>query len=142
MFRPNLAGMLSRRTAALLVTVAVAVLATGAAVAHAGTTSQILSECTSGQLSQHFSVAALRKALSALPASTQEYTSCSDVIQSAILQDIRTGDRGSGGSGSGGGSFLPTPVIVILALLILAALAFGALAVRRRRGGPGDTGAV
>lgn len=92
----------------------------------------ILTECTTGHLSGHYSLAQLRHALKIMPGSLRQYTSCPDVIQNAIVtaQHPRSGAPGT----SSGGSFLPTPVLIVLIVLVLAALTFGGLALRRRRG--------
>jgi hypothetical protein len=96
----------------------------------------VLTDCVAhGALTKTYTISALRQALSTMSAATKEYTNCSDVINRALAAAVSTGGgRGTGSSGSG--SFLPTPVIVILVILILAAVSFGALAIRRRRGGP------
>jgi hypothetical protein len=102
----------------------------------------VINDCESnGQLTHHYTVSQLRQALAVMPATVKQYTNCYDVINQALLKNGQLGG-GSGGNGGGGGSFLPTPVIVILVVLILAGVTFGAMAIRRRRGGvdpgPGD----
>jgi hypothetical protein len=113
--------------------------APAASAAPGSATAQILSQCSSGQISGHFTLAQLQHALAVMSPSLKQYTSCPDVVQHAIFNaQHHTGTSTGGGSG---GSFLPTPVIVILVILILAAVTFGAIAVRRRRGGgPGSPG--
>ncbi|HWE13427.1 MAG TPA: hypothetical protein VG365_07950 [Solirubrobacteraceae bacterium] len=105
--------------------------ATAPAALAAGAGNSILAECSTGHVSPAYSVQQLRHALASMSASEKQYTSCVDVIQSAIIkaQRNRTGSAGS----SSGGSFLPTPVIIILAVLVAAALGFAGLALARRR---------
>ncbi|MGA2010580.1 MAG: hypothetical protein ABSH51_08630 [Solirubrobacteraceae bacterium] len=94
----------------------------------------VINDCQdNGRLTQTYSRAQLEHALSVMSASVKTYSDCQSLIQQA-LANLAGGHGGTGGSG-GGGSFLPTPVIVILVLLILAAIAFGGLALRRRRDG-------
>jgi hypothetical protein len=96
----------------------------------------IINDCQSnGQLTHPYTVRQLRHALSVMPASVKQYTSCFDVVQNALVSARKhNGTAPASGSSKGGGSsFLPTPVIIILVILILAALTFGALAIRRRR---------
>jgi hypothetical protein len=99
----------------------------------------VLADCNSnGVLTHNYTLAQLRHALAIMPASYKEYGNCQDAIQAAIIK-VKAGKQIAPDSGSGG-SFLPTPVIVILVVLILAGVTFGALAVRRRGGGPGGPG--
>jgi hypothetical protein len=102
----------------------------------------IINDCqANGQLTHPYTVAQLRHALSVMPASVKQYTSCFDVVQNALVSARKhngTAPAGGGSSKGGGSSFLPTPVIIILVVLILAALTFGALAIRRRRAGIDD----
>jgi hypothetical protein len=87
-----------------------------------------------GGLTQHYSAAQLRTALSEMPADEQEYTNCYDVIQRQLLAQI----SGSHTSGTGApqpqsdSSFLPTPVIVAIVVLALGGATLGAVAIRRR----------
>lgn len=115
------------------------VAAGGVAAGAQSAVQQILNQCPSGQITGRFTVAQLRTALRQLPTSVNEYTSCSDVINRAILTAQRQGRTGGSGGGSGG-SFLPVGVIVVLAVLVAAALGFGVLAVRNRRSGAGGAG--
>ncbi|HZE05546.1 MAG TPA: hypothetical protein VE127_10005 [Solirubrobacteraceae bacterium] len=107
-------------------------LAAGPALAASAGGNPILQECPSGRLSHAYTVAQLRHALAIMPADTKQYTSCVDVIQSAIINAKHRRSGGAAGGG-GGGSLLPIPVIVILAVLVAAALGFTALAFIRRR---------
>jgi hypothetical protein len=100
---------------------------------------QVVADCNShGHLTQTYTVAALKNALSTMSADVKEYTDCYDVIQRALLAQLSGSHQNGNGSGSGsGGSFLPTPLIVVLVLLALGAVTFGAVAIRRRgSGGP------
>jgi hypothetical protein len=102
----------------------------------------VINDCqANGQLTHSYTVGQLRHALSVMPASVKQYTSCFDVVQNALVSARKHNGTApaSGGSSKGGGSsFLPTPVIIIIVVLILAALTFGALAIRRRRAGADD----
>jgi hypothetical protein len=111
---------------------------TPAALAAKTVGNAVLADCNShGQLTHNYTLKQLRHALAVMPASYKEYGNCPDVIQAAIVK-VRNGHLIVPGGSSSGGSFLPTPVIIIIVVLILAALTFGALALRRRREGPGD----
>jgi hypothetical protein len=93
----------------------------------------VITDCVDhGRLTQSYTAAQLKFALSTMSAETKQYTDCVDVINNALPVAIARGKNGGGGGGSGG-SFLPTPVIVIIVVLALAGATFGALAVRRRR---------
>jgi hypothetical protein len=97
----------------------------------------IINDCQSnGRLTHPYTVRQLRHALSVMPASVKQYTSCFDVVQNALVSARKHNGTVpvSKSSKGGGSSFLPTPVIIILVVLILAALTFGALAIRRRAG--------
>jgi hypothetical protein len=98
----------------------------------------IINDCqANGQLTHPYTVRQLNHALSVMPASVKQYTSCFDVVQNALVSARKhNGTAPAGGGNGGGSSFLPTPVIIILVVLILAAVTFGALAIRRRRGAP------
>jgi hypothetical protein len=98
-------------------------------------TNPVITDCVAhGALTKTYTIQQLHQALGGLSAETREYTNCQDVINRAIAAAVGKGS-GGGTGGSGSGSFLPTPVIIILVVLILAAVTFGALAIRRRRGG-------
>jgi hypothetical protein len=127
-----------RRRPLLITLLAVlAALAVGASSpAPALADASVLSDCNAHQrLTEQRSVAALRAALSSMPADVKEYTNCYDVIQRALLAELggghTSGTAPSSSSGSGG-SFFSAPVIVVVGVLILAAGAFGVLALRRR----------
>ncbi len=134
-FRISLLVMRRPRRLLALACAAVALAATALAAPLASAASNpVISDCSNnGRLTHTYTLAELRHALATLPASTKEYTNCSDVLNQAIVAALRTGSYSGGSGKSSGGSFLPTPVIVILVVLILAALTFGGLAVRRRR---------
>jgi hypothetical protein len=98
----------------------------------------VINDCQSnGQLTHPYTVGQLHHALSVMPASVKQYTSCFDVVQNALVSARKHNGTApvSKSSKGGGSSFLPTPVIIVLVVLILAALTFGALAIRRRRAG-------
>jgi hypothetical protein len=103
---------------------------------------QVVADCNShGRLTQTYSDAQLRNALSTMSADVKEYTDCYDVIQRALLAQLGGSHQRSDGSNSGsGGSFLPTPLIVLLVLLALGAVTFGAVAIRRRGAGGAPDG--
>ena len=92
---------------------------------------RVLNDCQShGQLTQSYTKAELRQALSQMSAATKQYSNCYNVIQQALLHTVKDGS-GSGGSGSSS----TTIVIIIVVVLVVLAAIFGGLAVRRRRGG-------
>lgn len=106
----------------------------------AASSNPVLADCAAhpGGLTGHYTVAQLRHALQVMSAETKEYTSCPDVINRALLAALGSGTSAAGGTGGGSGSVLPTPLIVVLVVLALAAVTFGAIAIRRRRGGVGE----
>jgi hypothetical protein len=106
-----------------------------AAPAAAATASGPTADCNvHQQLTAHYTVSQLRRALATMPAEIKEYTDCYDVIQRQLLAQLGKPGSASGtnASSSSGSSFLPTPVIVVLVLLILAGVTFGAVALRKR----------
>lgn len=101
----------------------------GAALA---ASSPAIADCTAhGRLTQHYSVAQLHNALSAMPADVQEYTNCYDVIQNALLAEI-PGKHKDAPSSSSGGSSVSTPVVAAIVVLALGGITAGAVAIRRR----------
>jgi hypothetical protein len=127
---------LSRRLLAIIC--AAAALGANAAVAPPalGAGNAVINDCQAhGALTHPYTVDQLRHALAVMPASVKQYTSCSDVVQNALVSARKHHGKLPVSSGSSGSSFLPTPVIIILVVLILAAVTFGALAIRRRRAG-------
>ena len=127
---------MSRRIHALIALLGVvSVLGVGvvAVPAAAAASNPVIADCEShGRLTQSYTAAQLKFALSTMSPEVKQYSSCVDVINNALPAAIARGKKGGGGGGSGG-SFLPTPVIVIIVALALAGATFGALAVRRRR---------
>lgn len=103
-----------------------------------GSPNPVIADCLAhpGGLTGSYSVQQLRHALQVMPSETKEYTSCSDVINRALLGAIgrERGSRAAAGTGGGSGSVLPTPVVIVLVVLVLAAVTFAAVAIRRRRG--------
>jgi hypothetical protein len=143
-FLPKLVPM-TRRAITLLAVVGALSLGAPmlAAAASGGTASQAITDCNDhGQLTQYYSPSALRAALAQMPVDVKEYTDCYDVIERQLFKELGakspTGTTGT--SSSSGGSFLPTWLIIVIVILALAAITFGALAIRRRSGGPGGPG--
>jgi hypothetical protein len=101
-----------------------AVRVTGSAV------QQIFAQCASGHLSGSYTVGELQQALNVMPATVSQYTSCPDVVQSAIVRTQR--HQGAGATVSSHGTFLPLPVIAVLAVLLGTAGVLGVMALRRR----------
>ena len=122
----------------VITTATVCVVALIAAAPAAGANNPIVQDCLQHRagLQGHYSVSALRHALQVIPQATQEYTSCPDVINRALLAALKIQKNGGGG---GSGSFLPVPVLIGLAVLVVAAAGFGAMALRNRRQGPDDS---
>jgi hypothetical protein len=112
-----------------------------AAAASGGTASQAISDCNDhGRLTASYSTSTLRAALAQMPVDVKEYTDCYDVIESQLFKQL--GQKSAPGSAtapstSSSSSFLPTWLIIVIVVLALAAITFGAMAVRRRSGGPG-----
>jgi hypothetical protein len=128
----------SRRLLALVCVVVFAIPAAVATPALAAGNA-IINDCQSnGQLTHPYTVKQLRHALAVMPATVKQYTSCFDVVQSALVSARKHGGTAPAGSGGGSSSFLPTWLIIVLVVVILAAVTFGAMAIRRRRmGGDG-----
>jgi hypothetical protein len=110
-----------------------------AAAASGGTPSQAISDCNkNGTLTQSYSTNTLRQALAQMPADVKEYTDCYDVIERQLFKQLgQTAPGSAAPSSSSGSSFLPTWLIIVIVVLALAAITFGAMAFRRRSGGPG-----
>jgi hypothetical protein len=101
---------------------------------------RVLNDCGAhGQLTRVYTRAELEKALSQMSASTKQYTNCYDVVQQALLHNVKDGSGGGGSSSS-----TTTIVIIVVVVLVVLAAIFGGLAVRRRRGGgpPGGSSAT
>lgn len=118
-----------RRAIAIVGACAVSLIAAAPAAA---ANNPIVQDCLQHRagLQGQYSVSALRHALQVIPPASQEYTSCPDVINRALLAALKIQRNGGGG---GSGSFLPVPVLIVLALLVVAAAGFGAQALRNRR---------
>jgi hypothetical protein len=86
-----------------------------------------------GQLTRSYSAAELKSALASIPADINEYSSCHDVINRALLAKL--GKLNGSGSSGGGGSFLPAWLLVVVGLLVLGGIGFGVVALRNRSGG-------
>ena len=91
-----------------------------------------------GRLTQQYTVAQLKQALTSISSSDKEYTTCSSVIQNQLeLQLGAKNINGGGGSGSGGGS--GTLILVIVVVVVILVGGGGALwAYRRNQRGDGD----
>ncbi len=123
------------RRALLTGFVLLAVLVPASASAAGG--NAVINDCNlHGKLTRHYSVAALRNALAALPPASAAYTNCPDVIRIALNQDL-SHHSGSGAGAGSGGSFLPAWVIVVLIVVILGGAGATVAARRRRDGGDG-----
>lgn len=113
-------------------------LVTSGPAARAAVPASPVADCNAhGTLTRHYTTAQLRNGLNTMPADIKEYTDCFDVIQRQLLAQLgkpqTSGDTSPNSNSSG--SFLPTPVIIVLVVLVLLAATFGAVALRRRRGG-------
>jgi hypothetical protein len=102
----------------------------GSARAAGSPAQAILDQCTSGYLSPGYTVAQLEQAMTIMPPSTMQYTSCPDVVQAALTRAQH--HQGRAANISSEGSFLPVPVIAIVMALLLGAASFGVVAFRRR----------
>jgi hypothetical protein len=91
---------------------------------------QIFLQCTTGHLSGDYTVGQLQQALSVMPASVSQYTSCPDVVQTALIQTRH--HRGASATVHSHGAFLPAPVIAVVAVLLGSAGVLGVMALRRR----------
>lgn len=91
---------------------------------------QIFAQCPSGHLSGGFSVAQLQQALSVMPAAVSQYTSCPDVVQTALIRTRHL--QGVGAVTGGHSSFLSLPVIAGLAVLLATGAGLGVMALRKR----------
>jgi hypothetical protein len=75
-----------------------------APAAHAASTNQILRDCADdGVLQGNYSPAELRKARQHIPADTDQYTDCRDVLARAASAGFGRSGSGRGGSGGSGG---------------------------------------
>lgn len=119
-----------------LVVLALLLIAPAGAQASPGTAVNL--DCSlHAKLTKHYTAQQLRDAIATMPTDEAEYTDCHDVIERQLLAQIGgTGPTNGPGNGGSGGSFLPAWLIVVLVALVVGAAAFGALAVRRRRGQP------
>ena len=74
-----------------------------APAADAASTTQILRDCADdGVLQGHYSPSELRKARQNIPADTDQYTDCRDVLARAAGRGAAGGGSGGGGGGPGG----------------------------------------
>ncbi len=123
-----------RRTIAVAAACAAGLIAAATA---AGAANPILQDCLQHRsgLTGHYTGAQLRHALQNIPPASQEYTSCPDVINRALLAAVKLQKHPHP---VGSGSFLPVGVLIVLGLLVLAAAGFGVQALRHRRGADPD----
>ena len=129
--------MRRRRPAAVAVVVGIAALAAvtpgvalGAVRTAGSPVQQIFDQCASGHLSGDYTIGELQQALSVMPATVSQYTSCPDVVQTAIVDTQH--HRGAEATIHAHGAFLPLPVVAILAALLGTAGVLGIMALRRR----------
>ena len=91
----------------------------------------VVSDCFShGKLTQTYTKAELRHALTGMSSYVKQYSNCQSVIQNALANG---GGVKATGAGEGGGSSISTGVIVVIVIVVLAIAAFAALLIRRRR---------
>lgn len=119
-----------RRLRFYLAVVAIALIATPVA---AGASNPVLQQCGSGSLTEVYSVAELRQALSLLTAAEKQYASCQVVIQQALAIAVAHRLTKAPVGIATTNSLFPTPVVVGLVIVALAGLTLAAIAVRRRR---------
>jgi hypothetical protein len=84
-----------------------------------------------GQLLHHYPPSELRQALNSIPADVAEYTNCPNVINQALLTELRF--LRSGGPGGSGGSLVPVWLIALFAALVATGAGTAAFAARNRR---------
>ncbi|HUA46388.1 MAG TPA: hypothetical protein VMA77_14255 [Solirubrobacteraceae bacterium] len=114
--------------------------ATVAGAASGGTPAEAIADCNDhGTLTSYYSPTTLRAALAQMPVDVKEYTDCYDVIERQLFKELGSSSApGTATTGSSSGSsFLPTWLVIVIVVLALAAITFGAMAIRRRGGGPG-----
>jgi hypothetical protein len=112
-----------------------------AGAASSGTPSQAISDCNAnGRLTSYYSPDVLKSALAQMPSDVKEYTDCYDVIERQLFKELGSSGTVTAPKSSSSSSFLPTWLIIVIVVLALAAIAFGAMAIRRRSGGPGGPG--
>ena len=116
--------------AALLTCAVLAVSGTAATPAFAAG-NPVVQDCFShGKLTQTYTKAELRHALSVMSSYVKQYSDCQSVVQNALAN----GTVSANGTGkSSGGSSISTPVIIVIVVVVLAILAFAGLLIRRRR---------
>jgi hypothetical protein len=113
-----------------------------AGAASGGTASQAISDCNAnGRLTSYYSPDVLKSALAQMPSDVKEYTDCYDVIERQLFKELGSSGTVTAPKSSSSSSFLPAWLIIVIVVLALAAIAFGAMAIRRRSGGPGGPGA-
>jgi hypothetical protein len=113
-----------------------------AAAATSGTPTQAVTDCDDhGTLTTYYSPTVLKAALNQMPVDVKEYTDCYDVIERQLFKELGRSSTGAATpTSSSSSSFLPTWLVIVIVILALAAITFGAMAIRRRSGGPGGPG--
>jgi hypothetical protein len=120
-------------------TMLLAALLTGAVLAVSGPAvtpalaagNPVVSDCFShGKLTQTYTKAELRHALTVMSSYVKQYSNCESVVQNALANG---GGVKATGAGKGGGSSISTAVIVVIVVVVLAIAAFAGLLIRRRR---------
>jgi hypothetical protein len=118
----------------------VAGLAAATAVPAVAAPSPVIADCNShGKLTQHYSVAQLHTALSAMPADVQEYTDCYNVIQNQLEAQVAGHKVDPNNSSGGGGGGLSTPLLIVLVVVVLGGGALAGVALQRRGGASGGS---
>jgi hypothetical protein len=120
-------------------TMLLAALLTGAVLAVSGPAvtpalaagNPVVSDCFShGKLTQTYTKAELRHALTVMSSYVKQYSNCQSVVQNALANG---GGVKATGAGESGGSSISTAVIVVIVVVVLAIVAFAGLLIRRRR---------
>jgi hypothetical protein len=121
-------------------TMLLAALLTGAVLAVSGPAATpafaagnpVVQDCFShGKLTQTYTKAELRHALSVMSSYIKQYSDCQSVVQNALANG--GGVKATGSGKGGGGSSISTAVIIVIVVVVLAILAFAGLLIRRRR---------
>ena len=91
----------------------------------------VVQDCFShGKLTQTYTKAELRHALSVMSSYIKQYSDCQSVVQNALANG--GGVKATGSGKGGGGSSISTAVIIVIVVVVLAILAFAGLLIRRR----------
>ncbi len=91
-----------------------------------------------GQLTRHYSVAELRRALNTMPADVKEYSGCYQVIEDQLFRQLGRPVPGASQSSQGSaGSIISTPLLVVLIVVVIGGGGLAYVAWRRGSGGGG-----